>query len=231
MSSLLFVLSVSLVNAAVSVKGYYKSNGTYVQPHYRSNPDSNPYNNYSYPGNINPYTGKTATGNSDTYLKNYYDRKSSSSSSFNYSSPIINNASDSLGKDLSTLNNQLVRGANGTKIYKIIDGKKYWIPTAERFKLFGYQWSDVKIVDNDYLNSKDDGTITYKEGTLLKSSNLPFIWFVDKNYARKWIVAASDFEKCGFKWNNVYTVSESEIQSLDWKGDTTEGKIANSLCK
>lgn len=68
------------LTAQVKVKGYYKKNGTYVQPHYRSNPDGNPYNNWSYPGNTNPYTGKTATGNLDTYLKNYYNRSSNSSS-------------------------------------------------------------------------------------------------------------------------------------------------------
>lgn len=73
--------------AQVKVKGYYRKDGTYVKPHYRSNPDGNPYNNWSYPGNTNPYTGKTATGNPDTYLKNYYNRSSSSSSSSTYSYP------------------------------------------------------------------------------------------------------------------------------------------------
>lgn len=38
----------------VHVKGYYKKNGTYVAPHYRSDPDGILSNNYSYPGNINP---------------------------------------------------------------------------------------------------------------------------------------------------------------------------------
>lgn len=30
----------------VYVHGYSRSDGTYVQPHYRSAPDGNPYNNY-----------------------------------------------------------------------------------------------------------------------------------------------------------------------------------------
>lgn len=68
---LAFGASFAVASAAVYVNGYYKSNGTYVAPHYRSSPDGNPYNNYSYPGNTNPYTGVTATGNPDTYLKNY----------------------------------------------------------------------------------------------------------------------------------------------------------------
>lgn len=67
-----FILITS-VFADVYVKGYTKSNGTYVAPHYRSSPDGNPYNNWSYPGNTNPYTGKTAGGSESTYLNNYYD--------------------------------------------------------------------------------------------------------------------------------------------------------------
>jgi hypothetical protein len=44
--------------ADLRVNGYYKSSGTYVQPHYRSSPDGNFYNNWSSRGNVNPYTGK-----------------------------------------------------------------------------------------------------------------------------------------------------------------------------
>jgi len=43
---------------AVHVNGYFRKNGTYVQPHYRSAPDGNFYNNWSTEGNINPYTGE-----------------------------------------------------------------------------------------------------------------------------------------------------------------------------
>jgi opacity protein-like surface antigen len=42
----------------VYVNGYYRSDGTYVQPHYRSAPDGNSYNNWSTKGNTNPYTGQ-----------------------------------------------------------------------------------------------------------------------------------------------------------------------------
>ena len=46
------------------VNGYTKSNGTYVQGHYRSSPDSTRSNNWSTKGNTNPYTGKAGTRNS-----------------------------------------------------------------------------------------------------------------------------------------------------------------------
>ncbi len=33
---------------AVSVNGYWKNNGTYVMPHFRTAPDNSLFNNYSY---------------------------------------------------------------------------------------------------------------------------------------------------------------------------------------
>lgn len=43
---------------SVSVKGYFRKDGTYVAPHHRSGPDGSFYNNWSTRGNINPYTGE-----------------------------------------------------------------------------------------------------------------------------------------------------------------------------
>ena len=73
------ILSVSSIievdaSGKVRVNGYYRKDGTYVRPHYRTKPDGNPYNNYSYPGNYNPNTRKITTGNSQTYLDRYYNR-------------------------------------------------------------------------------------------------------------------------------------------------------------
>ena len=45
------------------VNGYQRQDGTYVQPHYQTAPDNNPYNNYSTQGNTNPYTGQEGTVN------------------------------------------------------------------------------------------------------------------------------------------------------------------------
>ena len=70
---LISFVTVSLVEAGW-VRGYYRRDGTYVQPHYRTNPDGNPYNNYSFPGNYNPNTGGVTPGNPDTYLNGYYNR-------------------------------------------------------------------------------------------------------------------------------------------------------------
>jgi hypothetical protein len=63
------IIAASLILTSVSafadqfVNGYMRRDGTYVQPHMRSSPDGNPFNNYSTRGNVNPYTGAPGTHN------------------------------------------------------------------------------------------------------------------------------------------------------------------------
>lgn len=46
---------------SVSVDGYYRKDGTYVETHQRSAPNSTVNDNWSTKGNENPYTGKAGT--------------------------------------------------------------------------------------------------------------------------------------------------------------------------
>ena len=71
---------------ADSVRGYIQRDGTYVGPYQRTHPDRNPYNNYNFPGNYNPNSGRTTPGNPDTYLDRYYDRGRSSGGLGGYNS-------------------------------------------------------------------------------------------------------------------------------------------------
>lgn len=61
---ILIGLTILFAQSAIAdthVNGYYRSNGTYVQPHYRSDANGTARDNYSYQGNTNPYTGTTGT--------------------------------------------------------------------------------------------------------------------------------------------------------------------------
>jgi hypothetical protein len=57
---LLFMATTALAHD-VYVNGYYRSDGTYVQPYYRTRPNSTTLDNYSTKGNVNPYTGQPGT--------------------------------------------------------------------------------------------------------------------------------------------------------------------------
>lgn len=61
-AALVLMLSAQVAWAQdVYVDGYYRDNGTYVQPHYRSAPDNSYNNNWSVSPNVNPYTGQQGT--------------------------------------------------------------------------------------------------------------------------------------------------------------------------
>lgn len=60
---LLAALAAAMPLAAktTTVKGYIKSDGTYVAPHIRTTPNGTKLDNYSTQPNINPYTGQQGT--------------------------------------------------------------------------------------------------------------------------------------------------------------------------
>lgn len=125
-----------IADAAVRVKGYYRKDGTYVSPHYRSNPDGNPYNNWSFPGNTNPYTGKVAPGDPDTYLRNYYKDKSNPYPYYdnNYNDSTI---SPNAGQNL----NKLSHVYQYSKYLNSFENPAYAIEYAKK-------WDHAKVVDN-----------------------------------------------------------------------------------
>jgi len=72
---LLPVLLLSLFSMSVMadtfVRGHFRSNGTYVTPHYRSNSNKTKLDNFSTKGNFNPYTGKKGTKKIKTFSYEY----------------------------------------------------------------------------------------------------------------------------------------------------------------
>lgn len=89
----LFAAANSFAQSTVYVQGYTKSNGTYVQGHYRTTPNSTTLDNYSTQGNYNPYTGSYGTKPvqeyrpSSTYSSSYTSPSTYSSSS-TYTTPV-----------------------------------------------------------------------------------------------------------------------------------------------
>lgn len=80
-----FTLLSGFAQADTYVNGYYRKNGTYVQPHYRSDSNDTKADNWSTKGNVNPYTGKTGTKeyNSGSYGNDSYGNRNSNTNSNN----------------------------------------------------------------------------------------------------------------------------------------------------
>lgn len=84
----------SASDAQVRVRGYTRSDGSYVMPHYRSSPDGSRLNNWSTQGNYNPYTGRQGT--QPLYGGSNYGRSSAFGSFGRYSGSSSRSNSSSL---------------------------------------------------------------------------------------------------------------------------------------
>ena len=78
MVGFLLLLSLAVSDMAYAqgrtrVRGYVRKDGTYVAPHWRTNPDGIKSNNYSYPGNFNPNKGTiTPIPGNDVWVDGYF---------------------------------------------------------------------------------------------------------------------------------------------------------------
>lgn len=57
------LLLATLAEAQVRVDPYTRKDGTYVPGYQRTRPNQTPTDNYSFPGNLNPNTGRITPGN------------------------------------------------------------------------------------------------------------------------------------------------------------------------
>ncbi|MEH7746481.1 hypothetical protein V7659_15745 [Neobacillus drentensis] len=149
---LLIGLLISLVTpayASVHVNGYFRKDGTYVQPHYRSNPDGNFNNNWSTKGNINPYTGQEGTKTEHDY---------SSAGNFDVEVPDFSSTSDT-NAEFEKQQEELYK--ENDRLLKQLDevGKNYTPPNIDT--------STNTNVDSDAPNSTNNNESDYqttKEG-------------------------------------------------------------------
>ena len=73
--ALLFAVGTALA-ADQSLNGYYRKDGTYVQPYYRSTPNNSLYDNYSSKGIMNPWTGERGSERNEYSTPPVYNQSS-----------------------------------------------------------------------------------------------------------------------------------------------------------
>lgn len=74
MTGLLVMMGICSANADEYVRGYTRSNGTYVAPYFRTDRNETVRNNYTYYGNVNPYHGRVGTNKYSSYPSSAYYR-------------------------------------------------------------------------------------------------------------------------------------------------------------
>jgi len=179
------ILEVKTANAYVSVRGYYRSNGTYVAPHVRSNPNGLKYDNYSWTpsqGLYNPtYGTRGTTWDTPTYITdpNYYEGKSlyengsSGSSNINVTPPpvkINNPANSYVSGSMWFCNSGYVK--NGNSCDKINNPANSYVSGSMWFCNSGYK----KVANtcekiNNPANSYVSGSMWFCNSGYVKNGN------------------------------------------------------------
>ena len=104
----------------------------------------------------------------------------------------------------------LVLKGSGPEIYVLESSHKRWISSLDAFEHYGYQWEDVHIVDDAFLNQFSDGRPLH---VLLKCADSPHIYRLE-NDRKRWIKDIPTFEAEGHVWEDVRFVSCSYLRSI-----------------
>lgn len=174
----------------IFINGYFKKNGTYVQPHFKTAPNSSMFDNYSTKGNYNPYTGKP--GWIDPYEK--------LSSTYLFSIPKIDRYN--YDKLVIYLNNK-----DAKKYFKILDhfDFEYNLFFTALFKMNNNEIKEAnKIFDNLRRN------INYSEFVIQESN----YWF---DITSKYLDADQELENIISSIKKYETSGEYEVIINDLK--------------
>lgn len=195
----LFLFGFSLNNseAYVRVKGYYRSNGTYVAPHVRSNPNGLKYDNYSYTpsqGLYNPtYGTRGATWDTPTYVTdpNYYEGKA------------LYESGSSGTKTPSTY----YTPSSTTATKKIV------IPVNASLSYFGDSWNCNSGYKKNYTSNKCDKVVVPANASL---SYLGDDWYCNDGYKSKY---DAGFSKIGCEKVKIPPHASLSYLGNDWYCD------------
>jgi hypothetical protein len=106
---------------------------------------------------------------------------------------------------------QLVKGS-GPEVFLIQDGKRRWITDSKTFDAYGFNYSEVKEIFDEELNSYPEGTPITKNGTLLKGSNSGDVYIIINGNRR--LMSARVFEKGKFQSEDIHSVTDSYLLSI-----------------
>jgi len=221
-----FLLSLASPSYAyVSVKGYYRKDGTYVKPHVRSNPNGLKYDNYSWTPSQGLYNDTYGTRgtywDTPTYITDpdYYEGKSL------YEQKKAETSYGSLDY------NEYCKSEYGnTAYYNSSDDHCYYCPensyresSDKCYCNSGYIFDGVnnKCIKNEPVelgytlgaSYPEDNPLNLDVGWLIKNSKFAEVFYVNDSFCLQWIINERVAEKYfGKNWNSKGNIKEfSEI--------------------
>lgn len=158
--ALILSLTCCLLSAVgyTKVSGYYRKDGTYVRPHYRTLPNNNFYDNWSTKGNVNPFTGEPGTKTQE-----YSSSVEASSQTQNTSSSV--KTSTNTSNSSSTLSNKIQSSS-----FNILDA--HWLIQTLSNKPIGTKTQQLQTNTQLSNQQKIKTSISTNTNITLKLSNV-----------------------------------------------------------
>lgn len=117
------------------------------------------------------------------------------------------------GEKMKYPDNTLAKTEDSPTVYLIKNSKRKEFTSAVLFEKLGYKWSNIINITKDEMeNHLADGKVLYPDGFLIKSSDNPAVYILEAGEKRK-ITSAVLFEKRGYKWSEITSLSPEEIKN------------------
>jgi len=107
---------------------------------------------------------------------------------------------------LEDIEDNLIRLIGDFKIYLVTNGTKRHIPNPDVFLNYGFNWNDVKEVDDSIFNK-------YQNVYLIRESGQEEVYYLNPNGIRKHIPSVEIFNSYNDKWEDVQIISQNEMNT------------------
>ena len=103
---------------------------------------------------------------------------------------------------------KLLRATGHHKVYRIINGKRLWVPTISAFNAQGLKWDEIGDVNQTEVEK-------YPTVKLIKAENDDRVFYITDSGLKKHIINTEVFNSYDNRWEDVVEVSSETINSLD----------------
>lgn len=120
---------------------------------------------------------------------------------------------------------ELIRSSDG-RVYKIVNGKRVWIPTAQAFIAQGFKWENVQ-------NISDSEMASYVRSKLIQVPGDPKVYYLTESGLKRHIPSAEIFLSYQNRWEDILQVDSSILNSypdnalIKLEGDVKVYKLEN----
>lgn len=137
------------------------------------------------------------------------------------------------GKALTLADGSIIRSVDDPRVYIVKNGTKYFVSSGFIFENMGLLWSKIRTVPAELVAAHATGPTLYlPDGTLLKSSAAPAVYFLE-NGARFLISSQKLFQEKGYQKADIIQLSQSEVDLYPLGGYVhwPDGTILKALNK